>query len=472
MLKRHMMTAAGAVALGLGVSSASAQSFNVSCVKGQDERRIEIVSPGAVGKRCDVRYTTGGSDVRTPYHANNSADFCQTKAAELVSELITDGYACGQAGGPVTVESRAPETPEESAPVEAAQEDAAAAAPVPAGQTTNLTPAPAVQDAIAAAETAALAAETVADQAEQIVEPALTQTAATPPAPASVVEAAPATATAAQTFEPQSAPAVAETATQTAVETASLPAIAETVATAPEKIAADADLAATTTAQTAAPSAPAAATRGPATLAGTGLEDVNARTRPTPAGRIVGAAPETAPAKVIQEQPPQTALSPTPAAAVVAAPAAPEATTRSAPAVKPDTKPNAREGFRSPAEVIRATLAAQAAAWNEGNLPAFMETYWKNDKLKFVSGTEISKGWSATMKRYRNRYADASGLGQLGFEKMDVQMVTDDVAVVTGRFNHVKNEDASSGVFTLVMRQTNGVWRIVHDHTAADEPQN
>jgi ketosteroid isomerase-like protein len=124
--------------------------------------------------------------------------------------------------------------------------------------------------------------------------------------------------------------------------------------------------------------------------------------------------------------------------------------------------------LRTPAEVVRATLMAQAAAWNEGDLDGFMNGYWKSDELKFVSGGAITKGWDATIKRYRDRYAGATGLGQLGFDKLDVKLVTDNVAVVTGRFNLVNNGETSSGLFSLVMRRDNGAWRIVHDHTSAD----
>ena len=94
-----------------------------------------------------------------------------------------------------------------------------------------------------------------------------------------------------------------------------------------------------------------------------------------------------------------------------------------------------------------------------------MNTYWKDDALKFVSGNDISRGWSATMKHYRERYASDGDLGHLGFEKIEVTMVTDDVSVVTGRFNHAKDGQTSTGVFSLVMRRDNGAWRIVHDHT-------
>lgn len=119
-------------------------------------------------------------------------------------------------------------------------------------------------------------------------------------------------------------------------------------------------------------------------------------------------------------------------------------------------------------DVIRATLNAQVAAWNEGDLEGFMDGYWKSDDLRFVSGTEVSKGWSQTLKRYRSRYGDGQSLGQLRFKDLDVQLVRHDVAVVVGRYDLQRADGADSGLFTLVMKRIDGAWRIVHDHTVAD----
>lgn len=184
--------------------------------------------------------------------------------------------------------------------------------------------------------------------------------------------------------------------------------------------------------------------------------------QPSAVGRLVGAAPEIA----------QPAVAVTQASAVQEAPApkkkpATEAV-QTAPAPVEKASTTATNSLRSPADVVRATLMAQAAAWNEGDLDGFMNGYWKSDELKFVSGGAITRGWDATLKRYRERYAGGGGLGKLGFEKLEVKLVTNDVAVVTGRFLLSNNGENSSGMFSLVMRRDNGAWRIVHDHTNAD----
>ena len=449
-------------------SAAQAQPFNVSCVRGADERTIEIVSPGEVGATCDVQYAQGGT-TRTPYHANNTASFCQEKATEIVTSLITDGFACGQVGGPLTAEARAePETLDlaEPAPTPITEPEPAIApneiaAPAPTTQEPALeettaavvdAPAPVISEPVAAVEAAP------EPEAEPAPEPVVADVAATveslpPVEPEALVGAAPieepfASAAAPERFEAEAlAPISVE---ETPAETLPPASDADPVALNDE------DELLTE------PGVDTVATRGPATLAGDDLEILPKVAEPIPTGRLVGAAPTLAPPPASTghalQSPTGGAAEPATSVTTVSttAPTRPEAT-RSSP-------------LRDPQEIIVATLHAQAAAWNEGNLQAFMETYWKDDDLKFVSGTAVTKGWAATMKRYRERYSDGSGLGQLSFERTDVEMISDDVAIVTGRFNHVKNEEASSGAFTLVMKRMGGVWRIVHDHTASDQP--
>ncbi|MEL6362208.1 MAG: nuclear transport factor 2 family protein, partial [Pseudomonadota bacterium] len=129
---------------------------------------------------------------------------------------------------------------------------------------------------------------------------------------------------------------------------------------------------------------------------------------------------------------------------------------------KPVSKP------RSSQDLIKAVLNAQAAAWNEGNLLAFMSGYWDSPDLRLVSGENVTRGYAKALKRYRSRYGDGAGMGNLGFQNLDVQMLDQDVAIVVGRYSLNRDADASTGSFSLVMRRFNGLWRIVHDHTSAD----
>jgi ketosteroid isomerase-like protein len=117
---------------------------------------------------------------------------------------------------------------------------------------------------------------------------------------------------------------------------------------------------------------------------------------------------------------------------------------------------------------VRAVLGKQVEAWNRGDLEAFMAGYWNSPDLVFQSGATITRGWPATLERYRRRYqAEGKEMGRLRFEELDVQPLSPDAAFVRGRW-HLTMKDGTQpgGLFTLLLRRFNGEWKIVHDHTS------
>ena len=120
-------------------------------------------------------------------------------------------------------------------------------------------------------------------------------------------------------------------------------------------------------------------------------------------------------------------------------------------------------------EAITRLLAAQAAAWNQGDIGAFMESYEKSGDTAYV-GAEPVKGYNAILARYRNRYPDRATMGHLSFSELDVRLVAPNVAIVVGRFALARAPEAggpASGIFTLVARKSATAWKIIHDHTSS-----
>lgn len=125
---------------------------------------------------------------------------------------------------------------------------------------------------------------------------------------------------------------------------------------------------------------------------------------------------------------------------------------------------------------IRAVLDAQAAAWNKGDLDGFMAGYWNDEGLTFISGGDITSGWKKTKERYEKRYkADGKEMGKLTFSELHVETFSPNAAMLRGRFELVfeKEKDekkrTASGRFTLILRKLPDGWKVVHDHTSADE---
>lgn len=124
----------------------------------------------------------------------------------------------------------------------------------------------------------------------------------------------------------------------------------------------------------------------------------------------------------------------------------------------------------SPASDLEAVLAAQADAWNRGDIPAFMDTYVKSNALRFASGGTVQRGWRQTLERYQTRYPTTEAMGRLAFEDLETMMLSPEWAEVHGRYRLYRDNEYgnATGLFTLLMQKTPDGWKIRHDHTSAE----
>ena len=120
----------------------------------------------------------------------------------------------------------------------------------------------------------------------------------------------------------------------------------------------------------------------------------------------------------------------------------------------------------APAKAILKVMDDQAAAWNRGDLEAYMQGYWKSDKLKFVSGDRITYGWQATLDNYRKKYGTRGLMGTLTFTDVEITVLSHDAAFVVGSWALMREKDAPRGKFTLLFRKLKYGWRIVTDHSS------
>jgi beta-aspartyl-peptidase (threonine type) len=116
---------------------------------------------------------------------------------------------------------------------------------------------------------------------------------------------------------------------------------------------------------------------------------------------------------------------------------------------------------------IQAVLEDQEGAWNKGDLDGFMKGYWKSPNLMFFSGKDKTRGWQATIERYRKRYqAEGRKMGKLTFSDVEVEVLSPANAWVRGKWQVVRDKETLSGLFTLILKKMPEGWRIVHDHTS------
>ena len=118
------------------------------------------------------------------------------------------------------------------------------------------------------------------------------------------------------------------------------------------------------------------------------------------------------------------------------------------------------------AESIRKVMVDQAAAWNQGNIDEFMKGYWNSDKLIFVSGDRITRGWQPTLDNYKKNYNSRAMMGTLTFSDLEFNILSKDAAVVLGSWSLAREKDNPHGKFTLTFRKFKEGWRIIMDHTS------
>ncbi len=114
---------------------------------------------------------------------------------------------------------------------------------------------------------------------------------------------------------------------------------------------------------------------------------------------------------------------------------------------------------------VTAILQTQAKSWNEGNIDAFMEYYWKSDNLQFIGSSGITYGWQNTLDNYKKRYPDLQAMGQLSFDIIKVDKRSKKVITLVGKFYLKREIGDLEGIFLLVWKKINGEWKIVVDQT-------
>jgi uncharacterized protein (TIGR02246 family) len=117
---------------------------------------------------------------------------------------------------------------------------------------------------------------------------------------------------------------------------------------------------------------------------------------------------------------------------------------------------------------IRNVLDTQVAAWNRGDIVAFMQGYRNSPATTFV-GKTVQHGYANILARYQKTYGSKDSMGQLSFTDLDVHQLDAHFAAVTGRYQLARSASAggnAEGVFSLIFEKTESGWKIILDHTS------
>src|SRR5713101_8006749 len=90
---------------------------------------------------------------------------------------------------------------------------------------------------------------------------------------------------------------------------------------------------------------------------------------------------------------------------------------------------------------IRAVLEMQQAAWNRGDVEAFMSGYESSEDTTFV-GANVTRCYQKVLDNYRRRYPTKEKMGQLTFSDIQIRPLGADYASVIGRWHLDRSAEA------------------------------
>lgn len=119
-------------------------------------------------------------------------------------------------------------------------------------------------------------------------------------------------------------------------------------------------------------------------------------------------------------------------------------------------------------QAIQHVLEQSARAWSAGNLDAFMQCYENSPETVYLSSTQVVYGYSAIHSMYAERLGGTEPTQPLNMTLLHVSQLGAKHALAIGRFTLGSGEPAASqtGVWSLVLHNTDAGWRICADHTS------
>lgn len=116
-------------------------------------------------------------------------------------------------------------------------------------------------------------------------------------------------------------------------------------------------------------------------------------------------------------------------------------------------------------------LHASAESWTRGDLDGYLDDYAPH--ATFVGSSGLVRGRDRIRQRYVEGYW-STGMPEDGlrFRLLEVRIVGPDTALAVGRYvlyDRQTDEETATGLFSLALERTSTGWKIVHDHSSADE---
>ncbi|MGH7662869.1 MAG: YybH family protein [Gemmatimonadaceae bacterium] len=118
-------------------------------------------------------------------------------------------------------------------------------------------------------------------------------------------------------------------------------------------------------------------------------------------------------------------------------------------------------------DAIVSMFQAGAAAWNRGDLDAFMSDYAVGARTTYIGSSGLLRGPEQIRSAYAPRFAPGGNRDSLSFENIEVDVLAPGVVHAVAYYVLARGDSVTSrGPTSLILLKTDGTWRIVHDHSS------
>ena len=133
----------------------------------------------------------------------------------------------------------------------------------------------------------------------------------------------------------------------------------------------------------------------------------------------------------------------------------------------PATVPGAGNEALRLHDELTSMLAHGAAAWNRGDLDAFMSDYLPSERTSFVTNAGVLHGVDEVRARYAPRFAPGGVRDSLSFEQVETDWLAPGVAYMNAFYVLSRGDSVvARGPTSLVLLRREERWLIVHDHSS------
>jgi hypothetical protein len=138
--------------------------------------------------------------------------------------------------------------------------------------------------------------------------------------------------------------------------------------------------------------------------------------------------------------------------------------------IKPSDSQSAPSADPSDYQQIYRLLINMADRWNAHDIDGYLAAYWKSPDLLVVVEGEQLKGWADVNATYHRGYPNPDEMGTFFPDRVQIQMVSADVAVALDWWTVAQKRGKVLGTSTVVLRKISGTWVIVVIHSSFVEP--